>query len=57
MKTKTKTTLGFFGAGKMAEGILAAAAVVPGFDPVFLVDGYRAEQGGLQRGRSVRTAQ
>ena len=28
-----KTTLGFFGAGKMAEGILAAAACQPGFDP------------------------
>lgn len=28
-----KTSLGFFGAGKMAEGILAAAASAPGFDP------------------------
>ena len=28
-----KTTLGFFGAGKMAEGILAAAACQSGFDP------------------------
>ena len=28
-----KTTLGFFGAGKMAEGILAAAACQNGFDP------------------------
>ena len=28
-----KTTLGFFGAGKMAEGILAAAACQTGFDP------------------------
>ena len=28
-----KTSLGFFGAGKMAEGILAAAACQPGFDP------------------------
>lgn len=28
-----KTTLGFFGAGKMAEGILAAASLTKGFDP------------------------
>ena len=28
-----KTTLGFFGAGKMAEGILAAAALQKDFDP------------------------
>lgn len=28
-----KTTLGFFGAGKMAEGILAAASLAKGFDP------------------------
>ena len=28
-----KTSLGFFGAGKMAEGILAAAACQKGFDP------------------------
>ncbi len=28
-----KTTLGFFGAGKMAEGILAAAALQKGFEP------------------------
>ena len=28
-----KAKLGFFGAGKMAEGILAAAATAPGFDP------------------------
>ena len=28
-----KTTLGFFGAGKMAEGILAAASLMKGFNP------------------------
>lgn len=35
MKTtaKTKTTLGFFGAGKMAEGILLAARMQKDFDP------------------------
>ena len=28
-----KTKLGFFGAGKMAEGILAAASLMKDFDP------------------------
>ena len=57
MKTKTKTTLGFFGAGKMAEGILAAAAVVPGFDPsqVLMAERIPERAAELEKKYGVRT--
>ena len=52
-----KTTLGFFGAGKMAEGILAAAATIPGFDPqsVLMAERVDARAQELERARKVRT--
>lgn len=57
MKTTTKTTLGFFGAGKMAEGILAAASVVPGFDPsqVLMAERIPARAAELEKKYGVRT--
>ncbi len=52
-----KTTLGFFGAGKMAEGILAAAACQPGFDPqtVLMAEKIPARAKELAKRYHVRT--
>ena len=52
-----KTTLGFFGAGKMAEGILAAAACQPGFDPqtVLMAERIPARARELEKRCRVRT--
>lgn len=52
-----KTTLGFFGAGKMAEGILAAAATQPGFDPqtVLMAERVEARAREMARKHKVRT--
>lgn len=57
MKTTTKTTLGFFGAGKMAEGILAAAAAVPGFNPsqVLMAERIPGRAAELEKKYGVRT--
>ena len=50
-------TLGFFGAGKMAEGILAAASLAKGFDPqtVLLAEKIPARAAELSRRYTVRT--
>jgi len=52
-----KTTLGFFGAGKMAEGILSAAAVQKDFDPstVLMAEKVPARARELSRRYGVRT--
>ena len=52
-----KTTLGFFGAGKMAEGILAAAACQTGFDPktVLMAEKIPARAKELAKRYHVRT--
>ena len=52
-----KTTLGFFGAGKMAEGILAAASLAKGFDPksVLMAEKLPARAKELARKYKVRT--
>ena len=52
-----KTTLGFFGAGKMAEGILAAASLAKGFDPktVLMAEKLPARAKELARRYKVRT--
>ena len=52
-----KTTLGFFGAGKMAEGILAAARLAKGFDPqtVLMAEKVPARAAALARKYKVRT--
>ena len=52
-----KTTLGFFGAGKMAEGILAAAACQTGFDPqtVLMAEKLPARAKELAKRYHVRT--
>ena len=52
-----KTTLGFFGAGKMAEGILAAAACQKGFDPqtVLMAEKIPARAQELAKRYHVRT--
>ena len=52
-----KTTLGFFGAGKMAEGILAAASLAKGFDPqsVLMAEKLLARAKGLAKKYKVRT--
>lgn len=58
MKANTmKTTLGFFGAGKMAEGILAAAKTAPGFDPqtVLMAERLEARAKDISRRCKVRT--
>ncbi|MBQ4199298.1 MAG: pyrroline-5-carboxylate reductase [Kiritimatiellae bacterium] len=52
-----KTTLGFFGAGKMAEGILAAAACQNGFDPqtVLMAEKVPARAKDMEKRCHVRT--
>ena len=52
-----KTTLGFFGAGKMAEGILAAASLAKGFNPqtVLMAEKLPARAKELARKYKVRT--
>ena len=52
-----KTTLGFFGAGKMAEGILAAAALQKDFDPqaVLMAEKVPARAKELAKRYGVRT--
>ena len=52
-----KTTLGFFGAGKMAEGILAAASLRKGFNPkhVLMAEKVPARAQELQKKYGVRT--
>ena len=52
-----KTTLGFFGAGKMAEGILAAAALQKDFDPqaVLMAEKVPARAKELAKKYGVRT--
>ena len=52
-----KTTLGFFGAGKMAEGILAAAALQKDFDPqaVLMAERVPARAKELAKKYGVRT--
>ena len=52
-----KTTLGCFGAGKMAEGILAAASLAKGFDPqtVLMAERLPARAKELARRCKVRT--
>ncbi len=52
-----KTTLGFFGAGKMAEGILAAASLAKGFDPhsVLMAERLPARAKELAQRYKVRT--
>ena len=52
-----KTKLGFFGAGKMAEGILAAASLAKDFDPksVLMAEKLPARAKGLERKYGVRT--
>ena len=52
-----KTTLGFFGAGKMAEGILAAASLAKGFDPqsVLMAEKLPARAKELAKKYKVRT--
>ena len=52
-----KITLGFFGAGKMAEGILAAASLAKGFDPqtVLMAEKVPARAKELARKYKVRT--
>ena len=52
-----KTTIGFFGAGKMAEGILAAATLMPDFDPatVLMAEKVPARARELARRYGVRT--
>ena len=52
-----KTTLGFFGAGKMAEGILAAAALQKDFDPsaVMMAEKVPARAKELAKRYGVRT--
>jgi len=52
-----KATLGFFGAGKMAEGILAAASLQKGFDPqsVLMAEKVPARAKELARKYGVRT--
>ncbi len=52
-----KTTLGFFGAGKMAEGILAAAALQKGFDPsaILMAEKIPARARELEKRYGVRT--
>ena len=52
-----KTTIGFFGAGKMAEGILSAAATAPGFDPksVLMAERVEARAREMERRHHVRT--
>ena len=52
-----KTDLGFFGAGKMAEGILAAASLAKGFDPrtVLMAEKLPARAKELARRYKVRT--
>ena len=52
-----KTKLGFFGAGKMAEGILAAASLAKDFDPksVFMAEKLPARAKELERKYGVRT--
>ena len=52
-----KITLGFFGAGKMAEGILAAASLAKGFDPqtVLMAEKIPARATELARRCKVRT--
>lgn len=52
-----KTTLGFFGAGKMAEGILAAASLCKGFDPkhVLMAEKVAARAAELEERYGVRT--
>ena len=52
-----KTTLGFFGAGKMAEGILAAASLAKGFDPqsVLMAERLPARAKELAKKYKVRT--
>ncbi len=52
-----KTKIGFFGAGKMAEGILAAAALMPGFDPatVLMAEKVPARARELAKRYGVRT--
>ena len=54
---KTKTKLGFFGAGKMAEGILAAAAQTKDFDPstVLMAEKLPARAAELAKKYGVRT--
>jgi len=58
MKTNSaKTTLGFFGAGKMAEGILSAAMKTPGFEPqtVLMAERLDARAREMVRKCKVRT--
>lgn len=59
MKTtaKTKTTLGFFGAGEMAEGILLAARMQKDFDPatVFMAEKRPERAKALEKKYGVRT--
>ena len=52
-----KTKLGFFGAGKMAEGILAAASLMPDFDPqtVLMAEKVPARARELAKRYGVRT--
>ena len=52
-----KTKLGFFGAGKMAEGILAAASLAKDFDPksVLMAEKLPARAKELERKYGVRT--
>lgn len=52
-----KTTLGFFGAGKMAEGILAAASLAKGFNPasVLMAEKLPARAKELEKKYKVRT--
>ncbi len=54
---KTKVKMGFFGAGKMAEGILAAAAQLKDFDPstVFMAEKVPARAAELEKKYGVRT--
>ena len=52
-----KAKLGFFGAGKMAEGILAAASLAPGFDPsaVLMAEKVPARAAEMAKKYGVRT--
>ena len=52
-----KTKLGFFGAGKMAEGILAAASLAKDFDPksVLMAEKLPARAKELEKKYGVRT--
>lgn len=52
-----KAKLGFFGAGKMAEGILAAASLAKGFDPadVLMAERLPVRAKALEKAYGVRT--